>query len=62
MKFSELKKLLRANGCIMHHEGTNHEIWYSPITKKTFPVGRHRTEDVATGTLKAILKQSGINL
>ena len=58
---SELKKLLKQNGCYLHHEGRNHESWYSPITNKTFPVGRHKTEEVAQGTLKAILKQAGIN-
>ena len=60
MKYSELRKLLKDRGCIIDHEGANHEIWYSPITKKQFPVGRHKTEDVAKGTLNAILKQAGI--
>jgi len=60
MKYSELKKLLRKNGCYKNSEGANHEIWYSPKTKKTFPVGRHNTEDVPKGTFNAILSQSGI--
>lgn len=61
MKYSELKKLLKAHGCKLDHEGGNHEIWYSPITGKMFPIGRHKAEEVAAGTLKAILKQAGIN-
>ena len=60
MKYSELKKLLKKNGCRLDHEGGNHEIWYSPKTGNTFPIGRHRTEEVANGTLNAIKKQAGI--
>ena len=59
MTFSELKKLLKQNGCYLHHEGKNHEIWYSPKTGKTFPVGRHKSEDVKNGTLKSIKRDAG---
>lgn len=62
IKYSELKKILRKNGCRCNHEGANHEIWYSPITNKMFPVARHNMKEVANGTLKAILKQAGIEL
>lgn len=60
MKYSELKKILKKNGCIFRHKGKRHEIWYSFKTDSEFPVGRHNTQDVAPGTLKAILKQAGI--
>ena len=60
MKYSELKKILIKNGCRFDHSGGRHEIWYSPITKKVFPVARHKTEDVAKGTLKSILRAAGI--
>lgn len=60
MKYSELKKLLKKNGCEFRHEGKRHEIWYSPKTGIEFPVGRHNSQDVAPGTFKAIMKQSGI--
>lgn len=60
MKYSELEKLLRKIGCTVYKEGANHTIWYSPITGKTFPVGRHRTEDVRPGTLKSIKQASGL--
>ncbi len=60
MKYSELKKILKNHGCKIDHDGGRHEIWYSPITDKTFPVGRHKSEDVSKGTLKVILKQAGI--
>lgn len=60
MKYSELKSLLKKSGCYKQSEGTNHEIWFSPITNKKFPVGRHNNEDVRTGTYNTILKQAGI--
>lgn len=60
MKFSELKKLLKKNGCKFDHEGKRHEIWYSPITGNYFTVGRHNSQDVASGTCKAIMEQAGI--
>lgn len=60
MRYGELKRLLRKNGCHKDHEGKRHEIWYSPITDKQFEVGRHDNEEVKTGTLYSILKAAGI--
>jgi len=60
MKYSELKKILRQNGCYKETEGANHEIWFSPINGNRFPVGRHDNQDVKTGTYNTILKQAGI--
>lgn len=60
MKYSELKRLLRKNGCSFDHEGGNHEIWYSPITGNYFPVGRHDSEEVKNQTLARIKRQAGI--
>lgn len=60
MKYSELEKIIREAGCYVLKEGANHTIWYSPITGQKFPVGRHRTEDIPTGTLKSIKKAAGI--
>jgi hypothetical protein len=35
----ELKRLLRDAGCEFDRQGKgDHEIWYSPITRKKFPV------------------------
>ena len=53
-----LKEILRAYGCSFERRGRgDHEIWYSPITNRRFPVdhtirSRH--------TANAILKQAGI--
>ena len=60
MKYSELKRLLLKRGCLMDHEGGNHEIWYSPITGFYFPVGRHDSEEVKPNTLASIRRQAGI--
>ncbi|MDR2090236.1 MAG: type II toxin-antitoxin system HicA family toxin [Clostridiales bacterium] len=60
MKYGELKKLLKKNGCRMERGGANHEIWYSAKTEKRFPVGRHDSQEVKTGTLNAILKDAGL--
>ena len=60
MKYSELKMLLRQNGCYKQSEGTRHENWYSAITGKTFQVGRHDSQDVKKGILNKILKDAGI--
>ena len=60
MKYSELKKILKQNGCYKDGEGPNHERWFSPITKKVFRVGRHDTQDVKKGTLSQILKDAGL--
>ena len=60
MTYSELKKILKKNGCKLEREGTNHEMWYSPKTQKHFTVGRHKTQEVAAGTLRSIKKDAGI--
>lgn len=61
MTYGELKRRLRKIGCSLDHEGSNHEIWYSPITGRRFPVGRHNTEEVPNGTLNKIKKDAGLN-
>ena len=60
LKYNELKKLLKKNGCFLERQGKNHEIWFSPKTGCFFTVGRHGTEEVAAGTLKSIKKDAGI--
>jgi predicted RNA binding protein YcfA (HicA-like mRNA interferase family) len=53
-----LRELLRAAGCVLVRQGKGgHEIWYSPKTKRNFPVpvgiaSRH--------TANAILRQAGL--
>lgn len=59
MKTSEMIKLLKKAGCIKVRDGGNHEIWYSPITKKQFPVWHHNKE-IPTGTAEKIKKEAGV--
>jgi predicted RNA binding protein YcfA (HicA-like mRNA interferase family) len=63
MKYSELERLLRRNGC--YYVGGSlfgHPKWYSPITKDYFAMSHHHSEEVPNGTLKKILKASGLEL
>lgn len=60
MKHSELVKLLKKSGCYKDRNGTNHDMWYSPITRRTFAVPRHGSQEVKTGLANAILKQAGL--
>ena len=52
MKSSELKRLLRRNGCFVVRQRTSHEIWESPITNERFSVPRHDSQEIRTGTLE----------
>jgi HicA toxin of bacterial toxin-antitoxin, len=54
----KLRKLLRNAGCCLERQGQgDHEIWYSPTTKKRFPVdGKIRSRHTANG----IMKQAGL--
>lgn len=60
MKTSELKQILKTHGCYLVREGTNHEIWFSPITGQKFPVPRHGTKELPTGTANSIKRSAGI--
>ena len=60
MKYAELKRDLRKAGCRKIFEDSNHERWYSPISKIKFWVARHNQEEVKPGTLNSILKQAGL--
>lgn len=60
MKTGELKKMLKKAGCYKVSEGGRHEKWYSPKTKKYVRVGRHDSQEVATGTANSILKDAGL--
>ena len=53
-----LKEILRAHGCTFERPGRgDHEIWYSPITGRRFPVD---PKIMSRHTANAVLKQAGI--
>jgi len=60
LKVSEMKRLLKKHGCRLDREGTNHEMWYSPITNKHFPVPRHDAKELPTGTANKIKSDAGL--
>ena len=60
MKVSELKKILKLHGCYEISSGKEHDVWESPLTNAKIRIPRHQSKEIATGTLKAILKQAGI--
>lgn len=60
MKVSELLRLLTRAGCSIYRHGSNHDIWYSPITGKKFLVPRHKTEELKPKTLASIKEKAGI--
>lgn len=61
MKYSELHRKLRKSGCYATGKDiAGHPEWYSPITDKYFPTSRHEKQEVATGTLRKIIKDAGI--
>lgn len=60
MKVSELIKLLRKKSCYIVRHGKKHDIWYSPCTKREFPVPRHKAKEFANGTAMNIKKDAEI--
>ena len=60
MRYSELTQKLKEAGCYIVRDGSRHDMWYSPITGKKFPVGRLKTQEVPPGTLNSILRDSGM--
>lgn len=61
MKYNELEKKVRKIGCYdTKRQMAGHPLWYSPVTKKYFQMSNHGTEEVASGTLKKILKAAGL--
>ncbi len=61
MKYSELHKMLRRAGCYpTGRQQSGHPLWFSPLTGKTFRTSNHLSQEVASGTLKAIKQAAGI--
>ncbi len=55
---SKLKKILQEAGCYFVRQGKgDHEIWYSPITKRYFVVD---SKIKSRHTANAVLKQAGL--
>ena len=55
----DLKRLLKKHGCYFKRRGKgDHDIWYSPLTRRSFPVdGKIKSRHTAN----AVLQQAGID-
>ncbi|MDY2865867.1 MAG: type II toxin-antitoxin system HicA family toxin [Sodaliphilus sp.] len=60
MKYSNLILELISAGCFLKRSGARHDIWYSPITERIFPIPRHGSKEVPQGTEQNIRKLSGV--
>lgn len=59
MKSTDLVKELIAAGCeLKRHNGGSHQIWWSPITGKTFPVP-HPKKACQSALLSPLRKRRG---
>ena len=60
MTHAELSRKLRALGCVLKRQGKgSHEIWHSPMVNRSAVIPNH-PGDIPPATLRAILKQLGI--
>ena len=61
MKYRELKKIVKKAGCYDTGKSMGgHPLWFCPNTGMRFKMSNHHNEEVATGTLNAILKAAGL--
>lgn len=60
MKLSELLRLFAKNDIKLVQHGKRHDIYYSPVSGRRFPVPRHAKE-IAERTLKNIRKSAGLD-
>ena len=60
-KYKEIVIVLKKFGFEFYRQAAgSHEIWYNPQTNRFTTIPNH-TGDMPEGTLRAILKQAGIN-
>jgi len=60
-RYREIISKLKKFGFIFHRQAAgSHEIWHNPNTKRYTTIPNHRG-DMPEGTLRAILKQAGID-
>jgi len=58
--YRQIVEALKAAGCQYRRKGKgDHEIWYSPITERTFTVDRG---SLSRHTANAVMKQAGISV
>lgn len=57
MTYRDLTKKLKRLGCeYVRQAAGSHEIWWRPSNQRFTTIPRHANRDMATGTLRSILK------
>ncbi len=60
-RYRDIVKILKRFGFKFHRQGAgSHEIWHNSITNRYTTIPNH-SGDMPEGTLRAILKQAGID-
>jgi predicted RNA binding protein YcfA (HicA-like mRNA interferase family) len=57
-----IKKLKKVGFVFDRQAKGSHEIWYNPKTKRRVTIPNHPGTNLPKGTLKAIIKEAGLNL
>lgn len=61
MKYKELHRILRKAGMIeLSEQRAGHRLWQNPQTGEKFTTSNHLMHEVASGTLKSILRSAGL--
>jgi len=63
MKYREVARKLQVLGCeeLPRRTGGSHRKWHNPLTGRIAPVPDWRNKDLKVGTLRAIVKQLGLD-
>lgn len=60
MKTRQFCAEIRAAGCYIIRSGGNHDIWYSPMTGRKWPIGRHGSQELPSGTERKAREVLGV--
>jgi len=58
MTWGELERLIRKAGWKLYSHGSRHDLYVHPTIPKIIQIGRHKSQEVATGTANKILKDA----
>ena len=59
MKWSEIRKIAENNGWYLLRHGANHDIYIHQEKEFSILIGRHKSEEIKTGTYNYLKKQIG---
>lgn len=60
MTWAELERQIKKAGWRFDSHGGNHDNYIHPEKPAIIQIGRHKSQEVATGTLNQILKAAGL--